>query len=1288
MGRHRHLLAGVGLAALMVGGAQAQEYAQVAPVLQGVLDALGSQNNIQGLSVAVDWNGGSQSWYGSFGYADPQHTRPITSTTQFRIGSASKTVTGTVVMRLADQGLVNLDAPINTYVADLNIPNGNVITVRNLLSMTSGLPDYLNAPSLNTSGQTILQEWANFQSPTGPYGTANYTPDQLVQAVVQALGSGAQKASTIGTMAYSNTNFVLLGIIAQRVTNQAIEQLVQDLVFTPMGMTGSAFPTTDQFTQSNYAGTIQQLITQAPYTVPAGSIYNMTFLDPQVPWSAGAMLSTPSDELKWVRQIATNSYGLLSASMQAQRTNFFAEGEVSSIPADYGLALYQQASFGSDSYLVGHSGLIGGYTTSLFLNSDADFAYAINFLGYQANPDYWYPFFGAQAAFANYGYQIGAYSSVTIMWLIDRAVELVTSADGNCSFGAVTSITGATVCSGGNVTTAPITVQNGSLTLASAGTMTVNYVDPNTGAVTTTQLQRPTLAVFGSNMSGVALQGNGAVTIQQNALMEIWGDNSAGISMSGTGNSATIAGTLNTYSSTSDAILVNGSANRATVQSTGSVLGTIDLEGSANSLVMNGTLVGNVLLGGQGNTAAIGGTLTSPAVQMIPSAVFNYQIGSQPFVANTATDLAIGMSGTNGLATISASGEVDGNVSMAGQGNSLVISGTLKSADAYLREYIAKQIAAGTPTPSFTIPTATPYAVSASGTQGSIVVNQGGQVNGIVQITGSANNFQMNGGMVGLVTMSGDTNSTTVGGNLAADTGISSFALLETGSGNTFNVLSSGTVLGNLSAMGTNRVIVNGMVIGAVDLGGGAVLSGSGFVNGTVGGAGGIVSPGNSVGVLTVGNYVADGGILQIETDASGVSDLLIATNIANLSGGTLLIQPATGAANGISTVVMANSVQGTFAAVNTGSRIGAGMQYTPTGATVATVSPFQVDAATRLGATDIIRGLDVLERRISQFQNIVPTAPAVASAAPAGDGGERVPDWLTSLGSVNQGSRAAGSGLWVSGYGALTRLYGNGGVPTIDADGGGVMLGIDGVTSNGIMLGAMASYSHYNASTDTYASPTYESDAYSGALYAAYEIGRTLLSGSVLIGRGDDEASQTYLFGTSAASSTASFNDWRFAGRLAASSTFEMGTVALIPRVAVSLLNVNVGSYTETGLTPAVNASWSGSDYTVLRPEATLTLRQKFDLRTVGWSGWLIGEIETGIARDVVLDSSDPTVLLPGFSPILVQGYDEDDWAVPLSVRLGLSATPNMSLYASYDANFSSAYSDQSLRGGVQIRF
>jgi D-alanyl-D-alanine carboxypeptidase len=686
-------------AALSPGAAYAADISQVGGVVQGLLDATLSQGQPQGIAVGVSLAGGSQSWLGAAGFADAARTQPLSADMQFRIGSASKSFTGTVVLGQVDQGVVGLNDPINKWVGDLAIPGGNTITVRNLLGMTSGIPDYLRGPSRNKPGLNVLQEWANFASPTGPYGTAAYTPEQLVAAAT------AQTAKPIGPMNYSNTNFVVLGLIAQRASCltptgcQSIETLINGMV-GGIGLSKTIFPTGTGYTAS-FPQTVQNVFADTTtYNVPFGSRFDMTYVDPRVPWSAGALLSSPADELRWVRQLTTNNLGLLSPATQAQRVGDTTPGSVAGIPAQYGLGIYSMPSVGTGGSLLGHSGLIGGDTSSLFYNKDLDAAYAINFVGYQSLAQPWFPLYGATAAFGPFVYpnanqQAGDFSSVVVLWALDRNVTLALTTQGSCSFGAAP--TGG-ICAGDNVRTTALDVTGTSLTLqASNRTIGGTFIDPATGALSPTTTARPSLATFGSDIAAVALRGSASLTLQQGAGLEIWGARSAGVAMTGQGNRAEIAGTIATLGSSSVGVRIEGSLNTLDVRPTGTVNGSngpaITLAGTGNQALVAGTVttVGTVLNDGTTiDKVAIGGSGVGNRVEVQPGGIVSGDIALGAAANAVRVDGSvvgsIRMAGT--ATTLSGTGRVVGTVGGGGTvapGNSI---GTL-SVGSYLGQNTA-----------------------------------------------------------------------------------------------------------------------------------------------------------------------------------------------------------------------------------------------------------------------------------------------------------------------------------------------------------------------------------------------------------------------------------------------------------------------------------------------------------------------------------------------------------------------------------------------------------------------
>jgi D-alanyl-D-alanine carboxypeptidase len=139
----------------------------------------------------------------------------------FRIGSVTKTYTSTVVLQLYDEGLINLDDPIGKYLPGL-VPQEDKITIRHLLEMRSGLGDYNNS------------ELAKFfEANPGRI----LTPEELMQFASFMIGEPG------GEFNYTNTNYILLGILIEKVTNRTFEEQVKRRILQPLGMSQTFAPT-------------------------------------------------------------------------------------------------------------------------------------------------------------------------------------------------------------------------------------------------------------------------------------------------------------------------------------------------------------------------------------------------------------------------------------------------------------------------------------------------------------------------------------------------------------------------------------------------------------------------------------------------------------------------------------------------------------------------------------------------------------------------------------------------------------------------------------------------------------------------------------------------------------------------------------------------------------------------------------------------------------------------------------------------------------------------------------
>ena len=196
------------VAALRGGNLSAQTGASLAAVDRFVREEVRRQR-IPGLSIAVV-RGGRLLLARGYGYANLEHRVPATDSTVYQSGSLGKQFTAALVLQLADSGALDLNAPIRRYLPE-GPPRWDSVTVRQLLTHTSGIPEYADSV-------VDLRR--------------DYTEDELVK-----VAAGLPPSFEPGQRwSYSNTGYVLLGVIIHRVTGRFYGDLLRERVFTPLGM--------------------------------------------------------------------------------------------------------------------------------------------------------------------------------------------------------------------------------------------------------------------------------------------------------------------------------------------------------------------------------------------------------------------------------------------------------------------------------------------------------------------------------------------------------------------------------------------------------------------------------------------------------------------------------------------------------------------------------------------------------------------------------------------------------------------------------------------------------------------------------------------------------------------------------------------------------------------------------------------------------------------------------------------------------------------------------------------
>jgi D-alanyl-D-alanine carboxypeptidase len=296
----------------------------VAQRLDAAVNQAMTAANVPGAIIGV-W-GADGTHVRAFGSADKATRAPMKADFYSRIGSQTKTFTATAVLQLADEGKLGLDDPIAKYVD--GVPQGDKITLRQLARMQSGLFNYSEAKGF---------QQALFADPRHPFAPQELLGFAFSEPNVFPPGEG---------FLYCNTNYILLGLVVEKVGGQPLRDYVRDRILKPLGMSHTSFPSDNAFPEPHAQG----------YTVQTadGKEATATDWDPSWGWAAGAMISTLEDMHTWAPALATGK--LLTPQMQEQRLQTVSSPGMP--PQDgYGLGIFNLGGW------IGHNGSLPGYQT-------------------------------------------------------------------------------------------------------------------------------------------------------------------------------------------------------------------------------------------------------------------------------------------------------------------------------------------------------------------------------------------------------------------------------------------------------------------------------------------------------------------------------------------------------------------------------------------------------------------------------------------------------------------------------------------------------------------------------------------------------------------------------------------------------------------------------------------------------------------------------------------------------------------------------------------------------------
>ena len=256
----------------------------------------------------------------AYGMANIEWDIPNAPTTKFRLGSITKQFTAAAILLLEERGKLKIDDRIKTYLPDIPM-SWERITVNNLLTHTSGIPNF-----------TALSE---YNAAKGRATTVDGTLATLRDKVLD-FGPGEK-------MSYSNSGYLVLGSIIEKVSGQTYETFVAENFFTPLGMKDSGYDSNTQIIKRRASGYNR---------IPAGYV-NAGYIHMSVPHAAGALYSTTEDLLKWEEALFGGKV-VSKASLDRMLTPF---------KNNYALGLTVWLENGRR--VIAHGGSIDGFNTHM-----------------------------------------------------------------------------------------------------------------------------------------------------------------------------------------------------------------------------------------------------------------------------------------------------------------------------------------------------------------------------------------------------------------------------------------------------------------------------------------------------------------------------------------------------------------------------------------------------------------------------------------------------------------------------------------------------------------------------------------------------------------------------------------------------------------------------------------------------------------------------------------------------------------------------------------------------------
>ncbi|MEO8197223.1 MAG: serine hydrolase [Thermoanaerobaculia bacterium] len=282
-----------------------------------------------GAAVLVKWKG-EVVLHRGYGMAQMDFGIPVSPEQVFEIGSVTKQFTAAILLRLAEQGKVALSDPLTQYLPQMTF-GGATITLEQLLSHTSGVPNYTDMPEW-------IPRWR----------------EDMSLATLLGLFQDKPLDFPPGTMwNYSNSGYILLGAVIEKVTGKTYEEVVESELFAPLGMKDSRYGHQEEIVRGRVAGYMKG---------PEGWA-NAPYLSLTQPYAAGSLMSTVDDLARWSDALEAGKVVSPASRDRMFTSAILHGGDQNGIATRYGLGNAMTEVAGRPTHE--HGGGIHGFTCDL-----------------------------------------------------------------------------------------------------------------------------------------------------------------------------------------------------------------------------------------------------------------------------------------------------------------------------------------------------------------------------------------------------------------------------------------------------------------------------------------------------------------------------------------------------------------------------------------------------------------------------------------------------------------------------------------------------------------------------------------------------------------------------------------------------------------------------------------------------------------------------------------------------------------------------------------------------------